>query len=425
MNQFRVHIFTDTLLLILLIALISCGSTNSNQTAVNAQEQLSGANNSLSDIPSLPKITAPENLPNPPPKISDGLEIIWEAWEFLKEDYVDQNKLDSEAFAEQAIVGMLTALGDAQTSYVSPGTLKGSFGDTFRGAFEGIGAHVNMNRAGNLIIVSPIDGSPAKAAGIRAGDTILEVDGESLKGLSLLDAVSKIRGPMGTEVKLLVKHLGALDPVIIPVTRGRIPLQSVFLRSGEEDTFTHIRISQFFPNTIDPLRKLLTDEISRGSRGLVLDLRNNPGGTLDSVVDVASQFLTEGLVLYVKDGKGSRTNWKVRENGVAQDFPMVVLVNGGSGSSSEVLAGALQDHHRATIVGDTTFGKGSVNILRPLSNEGGLYITIAHWYTPNGRLIQNQGIEPDIKIASRDPRESDIQQLQSALAELERIVNSD
>ena len=358
----------------------------------------------------------------PPRDVPEELRIVWEAWQLLHQDYVDRSQLDPEAFSEQAIRGMLQVLEDPQTSYVSPEVLKGSFGDNFRGDFEGIGAHVQMNAAGKVIIVSPIEGSPADKAGIRPGDIVLEVNGESIEGLSLLESVSMIRGPKGTSVLLLIKHLGALDPVEIEVRRGVIPLISVKLRSKPGEEFAHIRITNFYPNTVDAFRETLAEAIEGGAKGLILDVRDNGGGLLDATVDFASQFLEDGLVLYVEDGDGNRDEWKVRKGGVAKDIPMVVLANESSASASEILVGALQDHNRAIMIGTTTFGKGSVNILRPLSNEGGLYITIAHWYTPLGRLIQNEGLDPDIEVVDRDRKEADIKQLQRAIQELELMT---
>ena len=376
-----------------------------------------------SDEPAFPQMQVSGEAVPTPPEVPEELKIIWEAWLVLNEDYVDKSKLeDPEAFAEDAVRGMLRVLEDPQTSYVSPEVLTGSFGDVWRGEFEGIGAYVDMNPAGKLIIVSPIEGGPAAAAGIRPGDIILEVDGESVEGLSLLESVAKIRGPKGTPVTLLVKHLGALDPVAITVRRGTIPLPSVLLRSQPGDRFAHIRITDFYPNTVGALRDIILKVVDEGAEGLILDVRDNPGGTLGAVVDVASLFLEDGLVTYVIDGKGRRNDWRVRPGQVATGLPMVLLANERSGSSSEVLAGALQDHDRAKIIGATTFGKGSVNILRDLSNGGGVYITIAHWYTPLGRLIDRQGIEPDIEVTSRDARQADVKQLERAIEELEEMA---
>lgn len=375
-----------------------------------------------SDAPTAPQVDTSQTPGDRPDDVPEELKIIWESWQYLLDDYVDMEKLEPEAFSEEAIRGILRALGDREMSYVSPEVMSGSFEDVFRGDFEGIGAHVSMNRAGKVVIVSPIAGSPAEAAGIRSGDLILEVDGESIDGLSLLETVAKIRGPKGSIVALLVKHLTDLDPVLISVKRGVIPLVSVILRSEPGDRFAHIRLTDFYPNTTDRLKELIATAKADGAEGLILDLRNNPGGTLDAVVDVASQFLNQGLVLYSLGGHGHRTDWAVRSGGVAREIPMVVLVNQGSASSSEVLAGALQDHDRAVVIGSTTYGKGSVNILRRLSNGGGLYITTAHWYTPQGRLIQEDGLTPDIVVDDRDPQEADIKQLRRAIEELEVML---
>ncbi len=374
------------------------------------------------DAPVFPDVVVTEGISDPPRIVPEDLKVVWEAWELLQEDYVDRSKLDPEAFTEFAIRGMLTVLGDPQTSYVSPTVLKSQFRDVFQGEFEGIGAYVHMNLAGKLIIVAPIAGSPAEAAGIRPGDIVLAVDGESLEGLGVLEAVAKIRGPKGSTATLLVKHLGASDPVEIAVKRGLIPLESVRLRSEPGAVLAHIRVTDFYPNTVDHLREMITKAVDDGAKGLILDLRSNGGGLLHSAVDVASQFLQEGLVVYVVEGSGRRTDYRVREGGIATDIPMVVLVNGGSASGSEILAGALQDHQRAKVIGTTTFGKGSVNWLRDLSNGGGLYITIAHCYTPLGRLIQPEGIEPDITVTDRDQTEADIKQLRRAIVELEQMT---
>ena len=378
------------------------------------------------EYPTLPEVVPSDKPVVRPDAVPADLGVVWEAWSYLRQDYVDPSELNGEDFSERAIRGMLTVLGDPQTAYLSPEIMTGSFSDVFRGNFEGIGAHVNMNRDGQLVIQSPIPGGPAEAAGIKPGDIILEVDGESLEGLSLLEAVSKVRGPKGSTVELLVKHLGALDPVLIPVVRDKIPLVSVRLRSRPEDRFAHVRIEQFYPTTPDDLRETILEVVEAGTEGIILDVRNNDGGTLASVVGIASLFLKpeNDLVLYVEKGDGTRQKWPVRDGmQIATEVPMVMLINERSASSSEVLAGALQDHGRATIIGEQSFGKGSVNILRPLSNGGGLYITIAHWHTPTGRLIHGEGITPDIEVTHRDAQEQDIQQLRRAIEELTRMVD--
>ena len=415
------------LVVLLAIAAAACGGDDGDAAESSDTASAPAATPISPESPVFPEVVQTEKEVERRDPVPEDLSIIWETWSFLLGDYVDTSALDPEAFSEEAVRGMLTVLGDRQTAYVSPEVVTGSFSDIFRGNFEGIGAHVNLNRAGRLIIVSPIEGGPAEAAGIRPGDIILEVDGEVIEGLSLLEAVARIRGPKGTMVQLLVKHLGALDPVLIPVERNVIPLVSVVLRSQPGDKFAHIRLTQFFPNSPEALKEMLQQVIDDGAEGLILDIRDNDGGTLNAVVEIASMFLDseeQDLVLYVEKGDGSRTNWKIRDVGIAKSMPMVILVNERSASSSEVLAGALQDYKRATVIGTTTFGKGSVNIMRPLSNGGGLYITIAHWYTPFGRIIQGEGLTPDIEVTDRDRQEADIQQLRAAIEELERKTAS-
>ncbi len=424
----HLKIYLATLVVLLAIAAAACGGDDGDAAESSDTTSAPAATPISPESPVFPEVVQTEKEVERRDPVPEDLSIIWETWSFLLGDYVDTSALlDPEAFSEEAVRGMLTVLGDRQTAYVSPEVVTGSFSDIFRGNFEGIGAHVNLNRAGRLIIVSPIEGGPAEAAGIRPGDIILEVDGEVIEGLSLLEAVARIRGPKGTMVQLLVKHLGALDPVLIPVERNVIPLVSVVLRSQPGDKFAHIRLTQFFPNSPEALKEMLQQVIDDGAEGLILDIRDNDGGTLNAVVEIASMFLDseeQDLVLYVQKGDGSRTNWKIRDVGIAKSMPMVILVNERSASSSEVLAGALQDYKRATVIGTTTFGKGSVNIMRPLSNGGGLYITIAHWYTPFGRIIQGEGLTPDIEVTDRDRQEADIQQLRAAIEELERKTAS-
>ncbi|MCL0100107.1 S41 family peptidase, partial [Dehalococcoidia bacterium] len=408
----------------LFISLIFITACRVNQEPTSSKQPLPSTIEFV-DGPSIQVVDSSGEPVEIPPSVPEELKLIWEAWEYLGDDYVDKSLLDPQSFSEEAIRGMLQVLNDPQTAYVSPEVLEGSFGDTFDGEFEGIGAHVSMNTAGKIVIVSPIPGGPAEKAGIKAGDIIVEVDGNSIEGLSLLGVVTKIRGPKGTLVSLLVKHLGDLDPVRIEVKRGVIPLTSVILRSQPNDRFAHIRISNFYPDTTKQLIAMVNTSISQGAEGLILDLRDNPGGPLNVAVELTSQFLTDGLVLYDIDGNNRKREWKVQPGGAITELPMVVLVNQNSASASEVVAGAIQDHKRAPLIGGHTFGKGSVNILRPLSNGGGLYMTVGHWYTPSGRLIQKDGLTPDIEVVSRNPREADIAQLRRAQEELELIVDEE
>ena len=358
-----------------------------------------------------------------PKDIPPELRIIWESWQFLQEDYVDKSKLDPITLSEAAVKAMVEAVGDKETNYIPPDTLSGRFDDIYRGDFEGIGAYVTMNATGKIQIVSPIEGSPAQAAGIKPGDTILEVDGKSVEGMSVLEVISLVRGPKDTEVKILIKRLGSPKRMEVSIIRGTIPLTSVYVRSKEDDPLLHIRISDFYPNTVDQLKKVLIESEKKGvTKGIILDLRNNPGGTISATVDVADQFLPENILLYSMSGDGRRSQSKTTNDGLAINIPMVVLVNKGSASASEVLAGAIQDYNRAPLIGETTYGKGAVNILRRLSNDGGLYITWALWYTPSGRMINNTGLKPNIAVTDQDTKEAERKQLERAQSELRKII---
>ena len=412
------------ILVVIFLAMLASGCSedragNQDIDSIGAEtpSETSSSGDNFQDNDAIEMIPADEPL-QAPSEVPKELKIIWETWAYLTRDYVDRTNLDPEKLSEAAIRGMLAALEDPYTGYAAPETFTVDSNDIFLGEFQGIGAHVEMNRAGRLIIVSPIAGSPADKAGIRAGDMILEVDGQSIQGLSTLEAVALIRGPKGTPVRLLVQHIGAVDPIEIEIIRGVIPLESVLIRSQPGDNIAHIRLTNFYPDTARQLVNSVQTAVGQGATALILDVRGNPGGLLSSVIEVASQFLNDGIILYQIDGAGGRINHNVLPGGNLTKIPLVILVNQASASASEVLTGALQDHDRATVIGTTTFGKGSVNILRPLSNGGGIWLTTSRWYTPNGRLIQRVGLKPDIEVSGLDAREADVQQLERAHAVL-------
>ena len=340
----------------------------------------------------------------------DGLppefQRLAEVWDLLEQEHIDGDNLDGKQLSDGAIRGMLQALDDPYAAYLRADQFAVESQD-IQGFFEGIGAEVGM-RDGVITILAPLPNTPAEKAGIKPGDIILGIDGDSAQGLSLLEAVSKIRGQKGTSVELLVLHLNTTEPVLIAVTRGVIPLTSVSLAT-QPGGIGHLRLSSFNGNTNEELENAL-EQFKRGNGvGLVLDLRNNPGGLVSSVVDVASHFLKDGIVLYQIDAQGKRTDWRVNSGGLAHDIPMVVLVNDFSASASEVLSGALRDQGRAKIVGVTTFGKGSVNNLWQLDDGSGVNFTIARWYTPNGSQIEGEGIVPDFEQDNPDDGDRDDQ----------------
>ena len=321
---------------------------------------------------------------------------IEQAWNIILSDYVEPDKIDVDRLSQAAIEGMLEALDDPYTTYLDIEAYLFSL-EALEGEFEGIGAMVSMNEDDQIEIIAPLANSPAAEAGIQPGDVILGIDGESTEGMDLYEAILKIRGPEGTSVSLLILHTDDTEPVEIVIVRGVIELDSVYLEM--RDDIACITITEFNEHTSAELAPVLEDIESAGASGIVLDLRSNPGGLLSAVVDVASRFLDEGVtVVSVRDNKGNIETTKSNRQDITTDLPLVVLVDEYSASGSEVLAGALQDHGRATIAGAVTYGKGGVNHLIQLADGSGIYITTARWLTPDGRLIEGEGITPDIEL---------------------------
>ena len=370
--------------------------------------------------------TAPQPIADEPAAVPDGLQIVWETYSILVREYVVRENIDPNALAEAAVIGMLDSLDDRYTSYIPPSTFKIDQ-EGFQGNFGGIGAQVEASpdRRG-VIITKPLPNTPAEKAGIKAGDRILAVDGENALEWSVLEAVNKIRGEKGTPVVLTVEHVGSLDPVDITIIRDTIDDPSVTVREVPDTPYGRIRISQFTAETSREVREGVQELIDGGATGIILDLRGNPGGLLSATVNVASEFLTEGLVTYEVDSRGQREDWAVKKGGKYPDIPLVTLVDNFSASGSEVLTGALQDHGRTVAIGTNTFGKGSVNLLRGLSNGGGVYLTIGRWFTPNGRVIEEIGIEPDVvveaaeSVGGANPQTSDFvdPQIEAAIKQL-------
>jgi carboxyl-terminal processing protease len=353
-----------------------------------------------------------------PEGVPQEFSKVLESWAILKEEHYLSESLDAEELSQAAIRGMLEAIDDPSASYLTAEGYSIRAQD-LKGSLEGIGATVQM-KDGKITVVAPLPDTPAQRAGVLSGDVILEIDGESTEGFSLMDAVSRIRGPKGEPVDLVILHQGEDSPVSLTIVRDVINVASVYIENLEGG-IAHIRVTSFSETTNEQMVDALEEVRDSGARGIVLDLRNNPGGLLKSVVDIAGHFLDGGLVLYEISNQGERKDWQAEPVGIAVDIPVVVLVNEFSASGSEVLSGALKDHDRATVIGTTTFGKGSVNHFRQLSDGSALYFAIAHYYTPDGVAIEGQGLEPDITVPPSEDDTEDLQ-LDKALEVLEARI---
>lgn len=321
------------------------------------------------------------------------LRTFTEVFERIRTSYVEP--VDDATLLESAIRGMLEGL-DPHSAYLEPEAFQG-LQDTTTGQFGGLGIEVGQED-GFIKVISPIDETPASRAGIEPGDLIVKIDDHPVKGMSLMDAVEQMRGPAGSKITLTLVR-GAGRPFDVELERAVIKVRSVRTETLEPG-YAYLRITQFQNNTGDEVRRSLSSLTDKGElKGLVMDLRNNPGGVLQSAVEVADAFLAEGLIVYTK---GRLPNSELRFNATANnpggDIPLVVLINGGSASASEIVAGALQDRGRAVIMGTDSFGKGSVQTVLPLNNDRALKLTTALYYTPKGRSIQAQGIVPDIQV---------------------------
>jgi carboxyl-terminal processing protease len=328
--------------------------------------------------------------------------VFWEAWNLVLENFVDREKINYSAMTYGAIQGMLDSLGDQNhTVFFSPEQAQQQQ-SSLEGSFEGIGAYVGQED-GRFVIIAPIHGSPAEAAGILAGDIVLAVNGVDVTGMPEWEVISMVRGPSGSTVVLSVLHPDSDEPVDVSIVRGHINLQSVLWERVPGANVAHLRITQFSSDTSSDLRIAL-DEIVHESQnepihGILLDLRNNPGGYLQECLRVASQFLEEGdVIVHERDAEQRITTYRAVGPGLGRSIPMVVLVNSGTASAGEILAGALQENGRAKVVGTTTVGTGTV--LRPFSLSDGsvLRLGVTNWLTPNQNLIKGQGIQPDIPI---------------------------
>lgn len=356
----------------------------------------------------------------PPSSVSQlDLTQFWTVLEKLETSYYDKSAIDSQKLLNGAIAGMVSSLDDPYTVYL-PAEENTDFKEGLAGQFSGIGAELGMEEK-QIVIVAPLAGSPAEKAGVKAGDTIVQVNDEYVVGWTLGEAVDKIRGPKGTEVTLAILPKGAERPKTVTIIRDTITINSVTtwtkpvsevenitltdtLKQNQSEKIAYIRLSQFGDNTnqewLSVANKMSMD-LKRDPliQGIILDLRNNPGGYLNDAVFISSEFLPLNAPVVTQDyGQGQKNTLSVERNGLMLDVPLVILINKGSASASEIVAGAMRDHDRATLVGETSFGKGTIQTAEDLGRGAGLHVTIAKWLTPDEIWVHEEGLTPDVEV---------------------------
>ena len=346
-----------------------------------------------------------------PEEINTDFNLFWEAWDTLKAKHIKSEEISDEALLYGAINGLTEAFGDPNTTFFTPDDSK-KFNEDVRGNFSGIGAEIGI-KEDQLIIVAPLKDSPAETAGLMPGDKILQIDEKSTNDLAVEEAVKLIRGELGTVVTLTILRDGWDNSQNFEITRANIQIPAVEWEMVDENII-HLRMFTFSRNTPLDFQKAMLAGILDGGDGLILDLRGNPGGLLDVAVSVAGFFLDRGEVVVTEKFASDEENVTLRSygNGALKNFPVVILVNGGSASASEILAGALRVHNSTPLIGEKTFGKGTVQELESLSNDSTLKITIANWLLPDGTLIEGNGLDPDYPVeitndditAGRDPQ---------------------
>jgi len=342
----------------------------------------------------------------PPQNVTIDFKLFWDTWDLVSKNYWDKKAIDPNKMFYGAISGMVSAVGDPYTMFLPPQQQQATKED-LGGSFEGVGIELGFNKDKRLVVVAPLDGTPAKNAGIAPGDLIIKINDKDTSNMNLLDAVNMIRGPKGTDVTLTIYREGETNTRDFKVTRDTIVVKSVqlsFKNTPSGKKIAVIKLTRFGERTNEEWNEAISRILLDAPDGIILDVRNNPGGFLDGAVFIASEFLADGDVVLQDNGQGQKYSYKVNRAGKLLKQSMVVLINKGSASASEIVAGALHDRKRAQLVGEKSFGKGTIQDSQDLPGGTGIHITIARWLTPSGHWVNDtNGLEPDVKIDSPKP----------------------
>lgn len=340
-----------------------------------------------------------ENL-TPPANQSVDFKLFWQVWDLVSKEYVDKKAVDGQKMFYGAIQGMVAALGDPYTVFLPPEAQK-TIQEEINGSFEGVGIQLGYDKDKRLAVIAPVKETPADKAGILPGDLILKIDNKDATSLSLPEAVNLIRGPKGTSVTLEIYHEGDSKAKTLELKRDTIVVKSVEFEektSAKGKRVALIKLSRFGERTFTEWAQAVSDTLAFAPQAIILDLRNNPGGLLDGAVFIGSEFIKSGDIVLQENSTGAKIPYKVNREGKLLNLPLIVLINKGSASASEIVAGAIQDLKRGKLLGETSFGKGTIQESQDLPEKTGIHITTAKWLTPLGRWIHQKGLDPDIKV---------------------------
>lgn len=362
------------------------------------------------------------NQTSPKSPANIDFKLFWDTWELVSSKYIDKQAIDPQKLYYGAIQGMVMALGDPYTVFLPPEAQKATK-EQLGGAFEGVGIQLGYNKDKRLVVIAPLQGTPADKAGVKSGDMILEIDKKDTASISLPEAVSLIRGKNGSNVNLTLFGEDDTKPREISLTRDTIVVKTVehtskTTKSGKK--VAYLRLSGFGEKTRVEWDEAVSDALSKAPLGVIVDVRNNPGGFLESAVYIASEFLEDGNIVLQENAQGQRTEMGITRTGKMLKLPLIILINKGSASASEIFAGAIQDQKRGTLAGEKTFGKGTIQSAEDLAEGTGIHITTAKWLTPNGTWVHNIGLKPDVEVEAGEKNNQNDPQLEKALEILEK-----